>query len=92
MMASCSIKNRPNKIMLIFARDGGHCWICDEAINFGLPIDHDEAATLDHFVPRRFGGPNAWDNLRLAHRICNEARGRFHERLFFDDATARWAA
>lgn len=33
------------------------------------------APTFDHIVPRSRGGTDSLDNLRLAHRKCNHARG-----------------
>ena len=47
------------------------CWIC--RLPFG---DHPHLArTIDHFVPRSKGGGNELDNLRYAHRFCNQQRG-----------------
>jgi 5-methylcytosine-specific restriction endonuclease McrA len=34
-----------------------------------------EEMTLDHVIPRAFGGSNRIENLRLAHVSCNERRG-----------------
>jgi hypothetical protein len=46
------------------------CWIC------GLPFaDHPHLQrTIDHFLPRSKGAGNSLDNLRCAHRFCNQLR------------------
>ena len=46
------------------------CWICR------LPFaDHPHLQrTIDHFLPRSKGGGNSLDNLRYAHRFCNQLR------------------
>jgi len=44
---------------------GDTCWLC------GQP----GARTVDHVVPRQFGGTDMLDNLRLAHFGCNVGRG-----------------
>ena len=48
------------------------CWIC------GQPVDKTltgpEGPSVDHVIPRRDGGTNQLDNLRLAHLRCNSAR------------------
>ncbi|QDF17443.1 HNH endonuclease [Gordonia phage Coeur] len=33
------------------------------------------ATTADHVIPRSRHGPDALDNLRPAHRLCNQRRG-----------------
>ena len=32
--------------------------------------------TIDHIRPRAHGGSDAFDNLQLAHAICNRRKGR----------------
>jgi 5-methylcytosine-specific restriction endonuclease McrA len=33
------------------------------------------AATIEHHLPRSKGGKNKIENLRLAHRQCNQVKG-----------------
>lgn len=54
-------------------RDGVHCSICGGLMNFTRPR-RQSYATIDHVVPKSKGGSGALDNLRLAHRRCNEAK------------------
>jgi 5-methylcytosine-specific restriction endonuclease McrA len=61
----------------IFARDEGRCVYC------GIPARRPgrgvkrapDLATLDHVVPRSFGGPLNRDNIVLACSACNNERG-----------------
>jgi hypothetical protein len=55
-------------------RDGWWCWLCGGAIDPALG-DGPWRATVDHLVPRSRGGTSQLDNLRLAHRRCNNRRG-----------------
>ncbi len=34
-----------------------------------------KSATLDHIIPRLNGGGATLDNLKLAHKLCNQKRG-----------------
>lgn len=52
----------------LWIRDRGVCWLC------GQPVPLAEA-TRDHKVPKSRGGSNAFFNLALAHRACNQLRG-----------------
>ena len=47
----------------IYARDKGICQICGKAI--------EGAWDIDHFYPIGKGGPDIWDNVRIAHPRCN---------------------
>lgn len=51
------------------ARDGAICAIC------GKPIVTADGGTLDHIVPRAFGGRDRIENLQLAHFRCNTKKG-----------------
>jgi 5-methylcytosine-specific restriction endonuclease McrA len=54
---------------------GTVCSLCGEPLDFTLARAHFNAATLDHVIPLSRGGTNDIDNLRAAHRSCNEQRG-----------------
>lgn len=58
----------------LIKRDHGICQIC------GRPVDNTSRSgnglgmlypTLDHIVPLSKGGGHTWDNVQLAHLICN---------------------
>lgn len=61
--------------LAIYDRDGWECQICSRDVEPALHPNHTFAATLDHIIPRSLGGSDDPENLRLAHRICNSARG-----------------
>lgn len=50
----------------VFARDNYTCQYCGYR-------GHD--LTVDHVIPRRYGGPNTWDNLVCCCKKCNTKKG-----------------
>ena len=63
--------------MAIYERDGWRCQLCQEPVDPSLEPQHRLAATLDHIAPRSLTlfPDDSPQNLRLAHRSCNSARG-----------------
>lgn len=59
----------------LYERDHGVCWICGGACNYNAEANDNDYPSIDHVVPIAHGGLDEWDNIRLAHRICNSARG-----------------
>lgn len=62
-------------------RDGNICQIC------GKPVDWDDRElikvrykygnqypSIDHIIPKAKGGLHCWENVQLAHRICNSQK------------------
>jgi hypothetical protein len=56
------------KLIDLFTKQKGVCWLCDKSMNL-------DAASRDHIVPKSKGGRGGYQNLRLAHRLCNSLRG-----------------
>lgn len=54
-------------IIALIDRDDGICQICKE-----LCLDD---PSIDHIKPVSKGGTHTWDNVQLAHRICNIKKG-----------------
>lgn len=65
----------------LFKRDKGVCHIC------GKPCDYEDYTvagdvfiagnwypSIDHVVPVSKGGRHSWDNVKLAHRLCNSVK------------------
>lgn len=52
----------------VYARDLGICKLC----NTGC---HRSDASIDHSQPVSRGGSHTWDNVQLAHFICNARKG-----------------
>lgn len=56
----------------VLARDDGICYLCgEEVVERGFS---GRAATRDHLVPLGLGGENSWENIFLAHRVCNSGK------------------
>lgn len=52
---------------MVWEKHNGVCDICSE------PVSRVEMQ-MDHIVPRAIGGADSLDNLRPAHRVCNQRR------------------
>lgn len=50
----------------ILARDNYRCQYCGQ---------HSSELTIDHVIPRRFGGKSTWENLVTACKQCNNKKG-----------------
>lgn len=69
----------------IYERDGWMCWLCEEPVDPSLIGSRDQwRPSLDHVIPRAFGGDSSEENLRLAHVWCNAVRsdGRHSPEVF----------
>lgn len=55
----------------LFKRDNGVCQICGMICYFSNDYCADLYPTIDHIVPISKGGSHTWNNVQLAHRICN---------------------
>jgi 5-methylcytosine-specific restriction endonuclease McrA len=56
-------------------RDAWTCWICSQFVNRDLSGRDPRMPSFDHVLPISRGGLDSWDNLRLAHLVCNVKRG-----------------
>lgn len=77
---SRAARKKWNKKMLMYRAQQGTCWLCGERMPepiMGHPAGHThpDYPTLDHVKPASQGGPKTYENLMLAHRRCNNARG-----------------
>lgn len=61
--------------LYVLERDGWRCQICRRGIPATVAVPHRKAGTVDHVVPRSYGGSHDPANLRAAHFICNTLRG-----------------
>lgn len=54
----------------LLARDGLCCWLCGTLLGDDI--------TIEHLVPKLYGGPNHISNYVLAHSECNHYLGSLH--------------
>lgn len=76
-------KRDPITLERVFEKESGVCYLCgglcdkDAYIirDDGVFIALDNYPSIEHVVPLSRGGTHTWDNVRLAHRICNSIKG-----------------
>lgn len=56
-------------------RQGEPCWICGLPIDLAIKWPDPQCFTADHVIPVGKGGHNRGE-VRPAHRVCNQSRGR----------------
>lgn len=60
---------------MIYARDGGVCYLCHQAIDAARRFPDRMSPTIDHVMPYAAGGSDHPSNLRAAHLGCNMDKG-----------------
>ena len=67
---------------VLYERDNGKCYICggqcdynDKTEKNGHIIYGNLYPSRDHIIPKSKGGKHTWENMKLAHRICNSLKG-----------------
>lgn len=65
----------------VYERNKGVCHICGDLCDWNDKIEKDGVTVYgdlypsrDHVQPKSKGGVNSWDNIKLAHRICNSRK------------------
>lgn len=65
----------------LYRRDNGVCYLCGGRCNYedytvidGNFIAGDWYPSIDHVIPLAKGGKHSWDNVMLAHRLCNSRK------------------
>lgn len=65
----------------VYERDNGVCYLCGKPCDWndyeerdGVIVYGNNYPSRDHVVPKSMGGANDWQNIRLAHRICNSLK------------------
>lgn len=62
--------------LIVTERDDGACQLCGGDVDLMLPPEHPMSQVMDHVEEFSAGGRFVPENLRLAHRLCNEVWGR----------------
>jgi hypothetical protein len=68
---------RQSQIQKLIAEYGAYCHYCSTPVRLrpGAVNPYKDDATIDHKIPKSKNGPNSYENLLLACRRCNEAKG-----------------
>lgn len=71
-------KHSYKSLMKLYKRDKGICYLCnckcdleDYVYNGDTFIAGNYYPSIEHIIPLSKGGTDEWDNIKLAHRICN---------------------
>lgn len=71
-------------IQALYKRDNGICYLCGGLCDWNDKENRENGIvcgnlypSIDHVVPLAHGGRHEWDNVRLAHRICNSKKQDF---------------
>lgn len=66
------------EIHKLYDRDNGICYLCGRPCDWEDAVERNGAIvcggmypSVDHVIPLAKGGLHSWDNVRLAHRVCN---------------------
>jgi HNH endonuclease len=75
---------RDEKLLVVaywWEQQKGLCCICGKEMEpyKRQSSHHPRAATVEHLIPKRDGGPNTAGNVRLAHALCNHTLGAIWE-------------
>lgn len=58
----------------VFVRDCWTCQICFELVDDTLQYPDPYSKSIDHIIPVVRGGPDTFDNVQLAHLVCNNRK------------------
>lgn len=68
-------------LISLYDRDKGICHLCGAKCDLddkeeidGVIICGNSYPSIDHVIPLAKGGVHSWDNVKLAHRICNSIK------------------
>ena len=69
-------------LLRLYERDKGICHLCGKQCDYsdgewkdGTFIAGNNYPSVDHLITIASGGSDTWDNVKLAHRLCNSKRG-----------------
>ena len=76
-----SVKDRARVVKTLLKARGSNCGICGKSLDLSIKQESNpNMVTVDHVLPKSYGGSNRLSNLRLAHYKCNQAQGKITEK------------
>lgn len=86
-----NIVDKDISLKTLFKRDKGVCYICGGKCDFKDYIRDGKNFTsganypsIDHIIPIARGGKHSWDNVKLAHHLCNAKKSDILPSEFFN--------
>lgn len=78
-MQSDNVVDKGITLKKLFKRDDGICHICGGKCDYedywytknDIFVAGDNYPVIDHVIPVKKGGVHSWENVRLAHKLCN---------------------
>lgn len=74
-------KHSNKSLKELYKRDKGICYICGNKCDYedytyrgNTFIAGNYYPSIDHVIPISKGGTDDWNNLKLAHRLCNSIK------------------
>lgn len=71
----CTSQIEPINEKVVYLRDGWICQHCQKRVDKRFKYPNPMSASLDHIVPLSKGGSHTYDNVQLAHLVCNVSKG-----------------
>ena len=68
----------------LIKRDKSICYLCGDKVDISKDTNDNYYPCIEHVIPIIKGGTHTWDNVRLAHRICNNHKGTMTEEEYFE--------
>lgn len=72
----------------LIKRDKSICYLCGDKVDISKDYNDNYYPCIEHVIPIIKGGTHTWDNVKLAHRICNNHKGTMTEEEFLEDNEA----
>lgn len=72
----------------LIKRDKSICYLCGDKVDVSKDTNDNYYPCIEHLTPIIKGGTHTWDNVKLAHRICNNHKGIMTAEEFLEDNEA----
>lgn len=68
----------------LIKRDKSICYLCGDKVDISKDTNDNYYPCIEHLTPIIKGGTHTWDNVKLAHRICNNRKGIMTEEEYVE--------